>query len=93
MITKKARFGKTKDVTMLEFGRGGIGLIGVQNFGVKCILLKNIKNQQIGTPFDPGKDVDDFEPDVVISFLNKESFDVFYYYVQQIKASYTIDSN
>jgi len=78
MIRKAISYGKTKRVTVLEFGSGTIQIIPSKGFMHNSILCKQSKYRKVGDKISAKKlnNSDDFKPQVVLAFENIESVDV-----------------
>lgn len=77
MIYKKIDFAKTKDVTVLEFGKGDIKVQPASGVDYESLMFKTSKPYPIGTNHkSKGKNSDWFKPEVVMIFPNINSIDV-----------------
>ena len=91
MIYKNANYGTVENVDIIEFGNGTIEVgIGSVKDNHKAIYLKEIEKAEIGVELGV-KTVIDMNPDLVLAFTNKKSFDVFYKFVQYIKEDFEVD--
>jgi hypothetical protein len=89
MIYKNTIYGNTEDVTVAHFGEGTISITNGGNESHKCIAMKSINKHKIGECIGGEISSDEFKPELVIAFTNKESFDIFYEYVEEIKKQFT----
>lgn len=90
----KSKFQNTSNVTVLEFGDGTVTLQGcyIPDSETKIIMYKSSPPDKIGLSKSEFKTTDEFEPEIVMSFKNKESFDAVYDYMTFIKNEYLKDS-
>ena len=88
MIHKNVNYGNVTNVTVVEFGNGTIGISNAFNDNSKSIVMKTAEPQPIGSDRQAHLNTDEFEPEVVLFFRSKESFDVFFNVVSKIKAEY-----
>lgn len=89
MIHRNTSYGKVKKVTIAEFGKGTISIVdGANEDGRLSLLMKTKDYSPIGDISGSEKNSDEFKPQLVITFHNKESFDVFYEYVENIKRKF-----
>ena len=90
MIHKNIEYGFCKDVTVAEFGKGTLAITDGENDieGSYSLLIKTNKHIPIGEVSGNEKNSDEFKPELVILFTSKESFDVFFEYVKNIKDKY-----
>lgn len=89
MIHKNIKFGNVKNVTVVEFGKGSLSLVVSTNGkGRQSIQIKTIDPLPVGTELDLVDTSDQFKPEVVLCFNNKESFDLFMYYCDLIKKQF-----
>lgn len=81
MITKNSLYGKTKNVTVINFGQGTVHMFNAAQKEFGDIVLKSGKPIPLGK-FDmkkhyKGKTTSDkIKPDVVMRFTNTKSIDV-----------------
>jgi hypothetical protein len=79
MIHKDATFGKTKNVTLLEFGTGDILMTGSRKSdeGITVVAMKTMnKPMPINVRFDSRyKTFNEMQPEVVLVFKEIESID------------------
>lgn len=76
MIQKRVKYFKVEDVTVVKYGYGTIKMTPAENTdnGIKSLLLKSHEARPIGSvEKNTAKNSDEWEPEVVISFKNKES--------------------
>lgn len=85
MVYKEVFYGNVPNVTVVEFGEGTVSIANGKNQDHVSLVMKTIEKHEIGEVLGKDTSSDEFEPEVVICFTNKESFDVFYEYVQNIK--------
>lgn len=85
MITKKQKFGK-HEVTLLEFGNGTIHVqSAMHKEGFSSVLFKTADPTPIGTEHETkGMTSDEYNPEVVMVFRDKDSIDVV---VEKLKQS------
>lgn len=96
MIWKRFKFGKTEDVTLIEYGFGTTvntiinGIRGSREEGdpYKGLVIKSGVPSPIGKDLGRDKSVDEFEPEVVMLFYNEESLDVILGYLTKIKKKF-----
>ena len=88
MIYKNKKFAEVENVTIAEFGNGTISVVNGSNENTKSLLLKSKEFSPIGSASGSENNSNDFKPELVILFKNKESFDVFYEFVNNIKKEY-----
>lgn len=90
MIFKNRTFGKIENATIAIFGNGTISIVDGYNkeLAYRSIMMKTIPKKEIGEVVGSEKNSDEFIPELVIIFENKESFDVFYDYVLNIKVGF-----
>ena len=86
----KTDLSKTNNVTIVEFGKGTLLVTNGTNKigGYKSILIKKKEYSQIGEVNPLTKNSDEFNPEISIVFRNKESFDVFKEYVNNIELEF-----
>lgn len=83
MIHKNVTIDKVKNVTIIEFGKGTLSIVG----GLESLWIKEIEPK---TPIgsitkEAPYDINEFSPDIRIFFGNKEGFNVFFDHVLKIK--------
>lgn len=86
MIYKNVKYGNIEDVTVVEFGNGTLNLVDREHIeeGSRSILIKQQDIKEIGL-VGPKVDIgDDFKPDLVLFFKNREGFEVFKEYVDNV---------
>jgi len=86
MITKQ-NYGNVENVTIIEFGNGTLSVCNGTNEN-KVLFIKEKEFTPIGEKGEFIPTSDEFKPDVAIVFKNKESFDVFYEYVERIREQF-----
>ena len=86
----KGKIQNTNNVTILEFGDGSILIQGgiIPKTGTKLIMFKNQSSGTIGLSKSELTTADEFEPEIAMSFKNKESFDAVYDYMTYMKTIY-----
>lgn len=84
MIYKSTKYGNVENVTVAHFGNGTISICNSTN----GIFMKSVNKSKIGEIAGTEGLLDEFKPEIAIFFTNKESFDVFYEYVQNVKATF-----
>lgn len=89
----KRKIAGINNVTTLEFGDGSIEIQGghIPNSDTKLIMFKNCIPGTIGLSKSDLKSLTQFEPEIVMAFQNKESFDVLYDYMTYMKNEYLKD--
>jgi len=92
MIIKNGKYGNIEGVTIASFGSGTISLNSAKGKDHNSIILKTHEAMPIGATGIKYKDSDHFNPELVIAFDNKESFDVFFETVLEVK-QYFEESN
>ena len=94
MVHKNIDYGNVKNVTVVEFGKGTLSIVdGANNEGFLSLLIKTKDFSPIGEVSGSEKNSDEFSPEIAIVFNNKESFDVFYEFVENIKRKFQTDLN
>lgn len=90
-MIKKMKYGNIENVNVVNFGFGTISI----NSGIgethKSILMKTNDKMPIGNTGIKYESSDDFNPEIVIAFHNKESFDVFFDIVMEVKNSFEVN--
>lgn len=87
MITKQ-NFGNVEDVVIVEFGNGTLSVCNGHGENHKSLFIKQKEFSPIGEKGEPTKNTDEFKPEVALVFKNKESFDVFYEYVENVRKEF-----
>lgn len=90
MITKKT-LGNVEDVTIVTFGNGTTRVVNgqaIDNSYKGLYLTDQETPKTIGEVGEFAANTDQFKPKIAIHFYNKESFDVFYEFVLNIKNEY-----
>lgn len=85
MIHKNTNYGNIENVTVAEFGLGSISVCSSKGDGYFGLLMKSTEPHAIGEYGVKCDSSDEFKPDLSIVFRNKESFEVFYEMVEQVK--------
>lgn len=95
MIHKNAQYGAIEGVTLAKFGNGTISICSATTPGKKkhSLLLKSHEPMPIGDTGMKYDTSDDFKPELVIQFSNRESFDVFFETVLEVKQFFDDDDN
>lgn len=90
----KTKIASINNIITLEFGDGSIEIQGglIPNSTAKLIMFKNCIPGTIGLSKSDLKSLSEFEPEIVMSFANKESFDAVYDYMTFMKNEYSKDS-
>lgn len=89
MIHKAAKYGNIENVTVAEFGKGTLSITdGANREGFLSLLIKSKEFSPIGKVSGSEKDSDEFKPELALVFHNKQSFDVFLEYVENIKEKF-----
>lgn len=89
----KSNYGNVENVLIVEFGKGTLSLTNSSGESHKSILIKEKEFAPIG---EKGKFVetsDDFTPQIVLAFRNRESFEVFKEFVNNIDAEYVYEND
>jgi len=89
MSIKKGKYGNIEDVTIVEFGFGTISIVNGKADKHKSLFIKQKEFSPIGEKGEFKSNSDEFEPQIAIVFHNKESFDVFKEYVDNIERQFT----
>ena len=89
MIHKSTKYGNVENVTVAEFGNGTISITNGGTAHHLSLVMKTIDKHQIGEVIGGEISSDDFKPELAIVFTNKESFQVFYEYVQNVARDFT----
>lgn len=84
----KGKYGNVEDVIIIEFGKGTLSVCNGTNEKYKSLLIREKEFAPIGQKGELNKTSDEFKPEVAIVFHNKESFDVFKEYVNNINIEY-----
>lgn len=84
MVTTN-KFGNVENVVIAEFGNGTIAIVNGTNKTHKSLLIREKEFVPIGEKREFKASSDEFEPQIALVFKNKESFDVFFEFVQNIK--------
>ena len=92
MSIKKLKYGNVENVTVAEFGKGTISIVNAKNDNYKMLLIKEKEFSPIGEKGEFKSNSDEFEPQIVIAFKNRESFDVFKEYVNNIEADFDYEN-
>jgi len=90
MITKK-NYGNIENVTIAQFGYGTMRVVNATaaDGSYKAILLGDQEQpRKIGEVGEFCNDSDEFNPKMALSFANKESFDVFCIYIDNLKKEF-----
>ena len=93
MILKNINYGNVENVTVAEFGKGTLSITDGANDGYLSLLIKSKEFSPIGEVSGSEKSSDEFKPELAIVFHNKESFDVFYDYVENIRKKFQTELN
>ena len=88
MILKNTNYGNVENVTVAEFGKGTLSVVDGCNDGYLSLLIKSKEFSPIGEISGTEKTSDEFKPELAIVFYNKESFDVFYEFVENIRKKF-----
>ena len=88
MILKNINYGNVENVTVAEFGKGTLSITDGANDGYLSLLIKSKEFSPIGEVSGSEKSSDEFKPELAIVFHNKESFDVFSEYVENIRKKF-----
>lgn len=84
MSIKKLKYGNVENVTVVEFGKGTLSIVNASNEDYKSLLIKEREFAPIGTKGKFKVDSDEFKPQIAIVFHNRESFEIFKEYVNNI---------
>lgn len=92
MSIYKQDYGNVPDVTIVAFGKGSVIMTCSSNKEDvrESLLFKSCEPVPIGSSTGRVNNSDEFEPEVVLTFYNKESFEVFKSYVDKIAEKYGI---
>jgi hypothetical protein len=89
MIKQNKKYGNIKNVTIVEFGSGTTRIVNANGEGYKALLLGSQKEpKKIGEIGEKFPTSDEFNPEVVITFWNEESFTVFEDFVKNIREEF-----
>jgi len=88
MIHKNIKYGNVEYVTVIEFGKGTLSIVDAENDEHLSILIKTKEYSPIGEVTGNETSSDEFKPEIAIVFNNKESFDVFLEFVENIKTKF-----
>jgi hypothetical protein len=88
MIHKNISYGNVQNVIVAEFGNGTLAITDGINDGHLSLLMKSKEFSPIGIVHGSEKSSDDFKPELVLAFHNKESFDVFCEFVEKIRENF-----
>lgn len=88
MIYKNIAYGNIENVTVAEFGKGTLSITDGENDGYLSLLIKSKDFSPIGEVSGNEQSSDLFKPELAIVFRNKESFDVFAEYVENIRKKF-----
>lgn len=89
MVHSKIKYGNVENVVVAEFGKGTLSIAnGANKDGYLSLLLKSNKKTPIGDVTGSESSSNEFKPEIALVFYNKESFDVFYKYVLNIKEDF-----
>lgn len=92
MIYRDAQYGEVKNVIVAEFGNGTLSVTNGSNAGDGhlSLLMKSNKATPIGDVTGSEKNSNEFSPELALVFWNKESFEVFYSYVENIRKEFNL---
>jgi hypothetical protein len=88
MSIKKLKYGNFENVTVVEFGKGTIALVNASNENYKTLLIKEKEFSPIGEKGEFKSTSNEFEPQIVLAFRNRESFDVFKEFIDNIETDF-----
>jgi len=81
MILRNQQVGNNKDVTVISLGQGTIGISAIWQEGERAgITFVTVPKEDIGTEQD-----NDGSMEVLLSFENIESYNVFYEYLLKVR--------
>lgn len=92
MSIKKLKYGNVENVTVVEFGKGTVSLVNTQNDNYKLLLIKEKEFSPIGEIGEFKSTTDEFEPQIVLAFKNRESFDVFKEFISNIETDFDYEN-
>lgn len=92
MSIKQSNYGNIENVTIVEFGKGTLSIVNGCNDAYKSLLIKEKEFNPIGEKGDFKTKSDEFEPQIAIVFHNRESFNVFKEYVNNIDNEFSNDT-
>ena len=92
MSIKKLKYGNVENVTVVEFGKGTVSLVNTQNENYKLLLIKEKEFSPIGEIGEFKSTTDEFEPQIVLAFKNRESFDVFKEFINNIETDFDYEN-
>ncbi len=93
MSIKKLKYGNVENVTVVEFGKGTISLADTQNENYKLLLIKEKEFSPIAKIGEFKSTIDEFEPQIVLAFKNRESFNLFKEFINNIETDFDYESN
>lgn len=93
MIHKNANYGNVENVIVAEFGKGTLSVVDGCNDGYLSLLIKSKNFSPIGEVCGTERTSDEFKPELALVFNNKESFDVFYEFVENIRGKFQNEIN
>ena len=92
MSIKKLKYGNVENVTVVEFGKGTVSLVNTQNDNYKLLLIKEKQFSPVGEIGEFKSTTDEFEPQIVLAFKTRESFDVFKEFVNNIETDFDYEN-
>lgn len=93
MSIKKLKYGNVENVTVAVFGNGTISIVNAKNDAYRMLLIKEKEFSPIGEKGEFKSNSDEFEPQLVIAFKNRESFDVFKSFVNNIENDFEYEND
>lgn len=95
MVIKDVTIGKVTAITLAVFGRGSVVMTNNSLGNKKMLFIKtSLPAREIGTKDDSDANtLEQLSPDIIISFENRESFNVFKKFVNRIDKEYEEENN
>lgn len=84
-MIRKIKYANIDNVTVVEFGLGTVSIVDAEGEDYQSLLIKTNDFTPIGEITGSEKNSDEFKPELALVFHSKESFDVFFSYVENIK--------
>jgi hypothetical protein len=88
MVHKNIKYGNAENVTVVEFGNGTLAIVDAEGDSHLSLLIKTKQFSPVGAISGSEKNSDEFNPEIAIVFNNKEGFNVFSEFVENIKLKY-----
>lgn len=88
----KSNYGNVENVLIVEFGKGTLSLTNSSGESHKAILIRENAFSPIGEKGEFLNTSDEFDPQIALAFRNRESFEVFKEFVNNIAAEYDAEN-